>query len=47
MDDEPCSQKLLCVLVFLGVQCGFLKDQTGRKSAFLQLWVHGFAQEKC
>lgn len=41
-DDKPCSQKLLCVLVFLGVQCGFLKDQTGRKSAFLQrlgAWV--------
>lgn len=45
MNDKPCSQKLLCVLLFLGVQCGFLKDQTGGKSAFLQLWVHEYAQE--
>lgn len=37
MDDKPCSQKLLCVLVFLGVQSGFVKDQTGGKSAFRQL----------
>lgn len=47
MDDKPCSLKLLCVLVFLGVWCGFLKDETGGKSAFLQLWVREYAQELC
>jgi len=45
MDGKPFLQKLL--FVFLGVQCSFLKDQTGEKSAFLQLWVHESAQRRC
>lgn len=40
-DDKPCSQKLQCVLLLLS----FLKDQTGGKSAFCQLWVPECAQE--